>query len=115
MDLEMLSQIFSKKNFKACVSHMYSAFKRFYVTAFFYCLTGAVTYGIAIVVPMSLMRIGVPNDCCDVIMKILLTIAPAFPVLTLSFLERDDEYYEISMDLGFVAWLATVILAWKFL
>lgn len=115
MNLEVLTEMFSKDNLRACRSHLWVFFKKFYVTAFFYCLYGGLAYIAAVLFPALLKSIGATLNCCSVVMKILYSIAPALSVLGLSRHKNDDKHNEISMELGFAGWLVTVLWAWKFL
>ena len=90
--------------------------RRLLVFAFYYGIYAVCSYGVALICPSLLEAyIGLSHNLCLIIGKILLTIAPVVPSIVYLRCYEEDTNGEFSIDLCFVAWIATVVWAWVFL
>ena len=97
---------------------VWSGFKEFADRFAFFILLygrfGALFLALSFLAPSLLNRyLGLPHDISLVMTRVLLTITPIFPTMIYAKSKEEDcasEHY--SMDLCFVAWIVTIILAW---
>ena len=100
---------------KSLCSHFGQFVKRIYCLVFFYGMFYVPSCGLAILIPITLRDLGMPTDITRVMTQVLLTIAPIVPTGFFTLLEKEDEFEEYSLDLCFVVWIATIVLAWTIL
>lgn len=86
--------------------------KKLYVFAFFWGWIAAISYGVAILIPVWLRKFGLSFSSSILLSRILLSIAPFFPTLFYSRIEQEDRFGECSSDLSFIAWGVTIFYAW---
>lgn len=112
----MKRKFITKHGFLALGKHLVHFMRRLCVFAFFYGLYAACSYGIALAIPLFLQSsIGLNQNICLIIKKILLTVAPIVPSLVYLRCYEEDTNEEFSTDLCFIAWIATIVWAWAFL
>ena len=100
-------------------SHLIDFIKRLFGVLLTFGLIGIISYGLAFLVPDLLSSYTpVSVEICLLIKRILFTLAPALPtvVYALGCVESSDESSDgFSIDLCFVVWILTAIVAWKFI
>lgn len=112
----MKRKITPKELLLALGKYLLHFMRRLYVFAFFYGVFAVCSYGFAIAFPLLLKTyLGADPNLCLLITKIFLTIAPAFPTIMYLRCYEEDVNDEFSMDLCFITWIATIVLAWFFL
>lgn len=109
--------------FKSLPDLLYSVLKHFWafimrvlVFLFFFGRFAIITYGLSILIPMTLRTYTqIDPAVCLIIEKILLTIAPLLPTVLYAMLENEDTNAEFSIDFCFITWIATIVFAWVIL
>lgn len=98
---------------KLVCNHFWNFIKRLYLFAFFWGRFALISYGVAVLIPVSLHTyLSMPHTVSMTIMKILLTIAPILPTAVYAECKEEDYYDELSMDLCFAVWVITIVYAW---
>lgn len=110
-----MKKLFSEENITDCLMALVDFILSLFHTGGVFILVLILACQIATLIPLLLSVIGVPNDCCELIAKILLSACPMIPILLLSQMRREESYgKKISLDIGFSAWIATIVYAWAF-
>jgi hypothetical protein len=110
-----MKKLFSEENITDCLMALGDFLLSFFHTGGIFVLALILACQIATLIPLLLNGIGVPGGCCELIAKILISICPVIPILLLSQIRREENYGEkISLDIGFSAWIVTIVYAWAF-
>lgn len=102
-----------KNSFCAFGKHLWLFIKRLTVFAFYWGMFAIISYGIAVLIPITLRSyLHIDPAFCTILSKILFTLAPLFPTLIYTQFEKEDINEEFSMDLCFAVWIFTIIWTW---
>ena len=99
---------------KAFTSSIWLFIKQLYVFAFFYGYMLVVALGVSIAIPYCLHRLGLSQNACETVFRILLTITPVLPTAYYSYLSQESmcDEEEFNSGLGFSVWIIIIIYAW---
>lgn len=114
MDLDFFKKFFTSDNLSNVFLGFFQFIKRLFTFVCFYCLIGLPTCVLVFILPIGLEFLGASHEFCNLLTRILLTIAPVVPTLCVSVASEEAQEDELSMDFCFIAWIIVAVWTWKF-